>query len=547
MHAKPSRRQLWAMERESRRGARHGKLIPRRRWPRRLLVAANIFVAITLIAVGGAYAYVRFKLDSIHTVAAPDLTAQGNQTGTNKPATTAGGGAPENILLIGNQSRAGLTTPADIRQFGNPQLLSGSLSDVIMILHLDPKTKQASILSIPRDLFSHMPAGSPVLSWEKIDAALNDGVNGPDNLVKAIQQDFGIPINHFVEINFDGFENTVNALGGLRMYFPEKLFDLESQLNVTTTGCLQINGAQALALVRSRHLQYDPPGYNGPVSTWPYDPESDLARIVRDHEFVRVLLSTAISKGLTNPIRLNSFISAVINQVTMDPGLKNQLISLAETYGHLNPNSIPETTLPVTTYNGYFYRGATMGDIDFPVQPNDYQTIAKWDPTALPTPVTPTTVNVLNIVGSYNLASTTAASLQADGFNIGTVANGTVPANPSETVIEYPTGGLAQAVSVLYKLSGAIALKPDPSLPPGTVTVEAGTNFAVAPSATSKAASSAASTVSTSTPASSATVAPSTTNPPTVGNQTPSSSADNLTPYDPRPCPPGAPVKTLGG
>lgn len=534
MHAKPSRRQRKAAERQARSRTGEAQLIPTRRWPRRLLVAANIFVAITLIAVGGAYAYVRYRIDSIHTVAAPDLTAQGNQTGTNQPSSKSAGGAPENILLIGNQSRAGLNTPADIQQFGNPQLLSGSLSDVIMVLHLDPKTKKASILSIPRDLFSHMPTGSPVLPWEKIDAALNDGVNGPDNLVKAIQQDFGIPINHFVEINFSGFENTVNALGGLTMYFPEKLYDLQSQLNITTTGCLAINGAQALALVRSRHLQYDPPGNNGPVSTWPYDPESDLARIVRDHEFVRVLLSTAISKGLTNPITLNAFIGAVINQVSMDPGLKNQLISLAETYGHINPGSIPETTLPVTTYNNYYYNGASMGDVDFPVQPNDYQTIAKWDSGALPAPVAPTSVNVVNIVGSYNLAGITAKALAADGFNIGTVSNGAVPANPSETLIQYPAGGLAQAVSVLQKLSGAVALEPDPALAAGTITVDAGTNFAVSPPPVS-------STTATTPPSFT------TTNPPTVGNQAPSSSADNLTPYDPRPCPPGSPVKSLAG
>ncbi len=504
---------------------------------------ANIFVAITLIAVGGAYAYVRYRIDSIHTVAAPDLTSQGNHTGTNQQAASASAGAPENILLIGNQSRAGLNTPADIQQFGNPQLLSGSLSDVIMVLHLDPKTKQASILSIPRDLFSHMPTGSPVLSWEKIDAALNDGVKGPDNLVKAIQQDFGIPINHFVEINFSGFENTVNALGGLTMDFPQKLYDLQSQLNITSTGCISINGAQALALVRSRHLQYDPPGYNGPVSTWPYDPESDLARIVRDHEFVRVLLSTAISKGLTNPLTLNRFIGAVINQVTMDPGLKNQLISLAETYGHINPGAIPETTLPVTTFNNYYFRGASMGDVDFPVQPNDYQTIAKWDSGALPTPVTPTAVNVLNIVGSYNLASVTAKALAADGFTIGTVANGPIPANPAETVIQYPTGGLAQAMSVLSKLSGAVVMEPDPALPAGTITVKAGTNFSVVSASQNSPAATTATTANTGSIPSSST----TTRPPTVGNQAPSSSVDNLTPYDPRPCAPGSPVKTLAG
>ena len=216
--------------RHSRSRDRHRRLIPRSRWPRRLLIAANIVVALCLVAAGGAYGYVRYRIDSIHTQAASNLTTQSGGGGGG-----GGGGSPENIMLIGNQTRAGLSA-GQAAQFGNPQQLSGSLSDVLMILHLDPAKRTASLLSIPRDLFAPMPAGSPVGKWQKIDAALNDGTNGPNNLIRAVQEDFGIPINHYVELEFNGFANTVNALGGISMDFPEPLWDAYSQLWVPQTG-----------------------------------------------------------------------------------------------------------------------------------------------------------------------------------------------------------------------------------------------------------------------------------------------------------------------
>ena len=334
-----------------RRGMVPRKYIPRRRWPRRVLVTANVLAALVIIAVGSVFGYARWRLDSIHTVAAPHLTPIQPVSGP-RPHGTPAGPAPENILLIGNETRAGLNP--NETQFGNPALLSGALSDVIMILHLDPATHTASILSIPRDLFVPMPPGSPVGSYQKIDAALNDGTKGPDNLIQAITDDLGIPINHYVEVNFDGFQATVNALGGINVDFPEPVYDAESLLNIGTPGCVHLNGSQALALVRSRHLQYDPPGVSPyDKSAWPYDPESDLARIVRDHTFLRVLVSTAESRGLSNPLTANALIGAVINQITIDPGLKNQLFSLMSRYHNLNPAGAPETTLPVTTVNNY--------------------------------------------------------------------------------------------------------------------------------------------------------------------------------------------------
>jgi LCP family protein required for cell wall assembly len=497
---------------------------PIRRWPRRILLGVNLGVALCLITAGVIYGYARYRLDSIRTAAAPAETPTGKVTAAGLP--------PENILLIGNQSRAGLTNP----QFGNPQLLSGSLSDVIMILHLDPAKDRASILSIPRDLFASMPKGNVSGPYEKIDAALNNGANGPNDLIAAIHQDFGIPINHYVEVNFTGFEKTVDALGGIRMDFPERLFDGYSLLDINHTGCQLVSGAQALALVRSRHLQYDPPGVNpnAPIINsgglvkegWPFDPESDLARIVRDHTFLRVLISTAEHEGLGNIVKLNNFLGAVINQITIDPGLKSQLIPLALHYRNLSAAAVPETTLPVTVVPSYTYGGAVLGDVDFPVQPADDKVIAAWDHGSLPTPVRPQRVEVYNAVGTTNLAADTGSALRRDGLPVTTEANAPIEASTSVTLVRYHPGQVAQGYDVLREFSGAVELQSDPSVPAGTVAVDVGSTEAVAGSVSTAASASSASTTPKATPSTA----------PTPGGQPASSAQDHLTPYDPRPC-----------
>ena len=160
----PPERQI--IREHTRRRARPEPHIPHRRWPRRVLVAANVPVAACLLSAGAVYGYVRYRIDSIRTVAAPHLTKTGPGA-----RDSVGGLEPENILLIGNETRSGLTNPGEIAQLGSPQTYSGSLSDVIMILHLDPAKNTASILSIPRDLFLPMPPGNPVGPYQKIDAA----------------------------------------------------------------------------------------------------------------------------------------------------------------------------------------------------------------------------------------------------------------------------------------------------------------------------------------------------------------------------------------
>lgn len=484
------------------------------------------------------YAYVQSKVSSIKTEAAPHLT----KSAAGNPADRSAKLAPENILLIGNQTRAGLGT----RIYGSPTDLAGSLSDVIMVLHLDPSKESASILSIPRDLFIPQPPGSPVGPYQKIDAALNDGAKGADNLIQAITTDLGIPINHFVELNFNGFQGTVNALGGINMNFPEPVYDGYSGLNIKTPGCQHLNGFEALALVRARHLQYDPPGVSpNDHSAWPYDPESDLSRIVRDHAFLRELVSTAMAQGVTNPFKANGFIDGIINQIVVDPGFRNQLVTLATHYRHLNPNTAPETTLPVNQVgnaSGYSYAGAAIGDVEFANQPLDNQVIAAWDADALPAPVTPMAVEVENKTNSSTSGEVTAAGLRAAGLPVTTVTTGDVASSTSPTWVDYGPGQLPDGLAVLNQLQGSAMLRPVPTIPPGTVKVELGSAVSVVSAATS--------VPSTTSPGSSSATSGSTSSPPatsapgTVRNlgggsaldPTPSASADKLTVWDPRPC-----------
>lgn len=527
------------------RGPKHRRRrgAPYRRWPRRLLIVVNVVVAVFVATAGSVYGYYRYTLASIHTQPAHSLTANGD--GGSSPKYD--GLPPENILLIGNQSRIGTTNPA----YGGSSE-NASLADVMMILHLDPRTRQASLLSIPRDLFAPMPAGSPVGDWSKLNGALNDGNQGPNNLIAAIQQDFGIPINHFVEIDFSGFLKTVNALGGIRMYFPERLYDGTSDLGIYHTGCQLIRGPQALALVRSRHLQYDPPGVSPSYPpAWPSDPESDLSRIVRDHVFLKVLITTAERKGLSDPFTAANFINALIDQVTIDPALKAQLLTLVKVYGHLAPSSLKETTIPVDAggaLNGYVYGGYDYGDVLFPRDPADMAAIEKWDPGVYADAVAPKRVVVADATGTGS-AGTIADGLRRAGVSVAGTSTAPVQASFSETLVQYHPGQVAMALDVEKHLAGAVMLRSSGGVRSGTVEIVLGGLVSVTGAHASGSSPSSTGSTSTTAPASGAsgsgasgtsptTKAPTTTTTtvPAPSGTTGTPSADKLAPWDPRPC-----------
>ena len=263
---------------------------------------------LVLIA-GAAAGYGWYLNHEIHRIDLRNLTSapvKGADAGT------------ENILMIGSTDRCALKVQNAAYGLCS-QGVNGVNSDVVMILHLNPANNSLSILSIPRDLFVPNARSDGA---NKIDAAL---YQGPDQLIDAIEEDFGIPIQHFVELNFDSFINVVQALGGIKMYFPEPVFDAYSGLNIQTTGCIALNGTQALQVVRARHLQYKGPGVTTTdPNYWPQEAQSDIARIRRDHEFLRVLAAAVKAKGLSNPITDEQLVAGVAGQLDGRLGLLGQ-------------------------------------------------------------------------------------------------------------------------------------------------------------------------------------------------------------------------------
>ncbi len=501
-------------------------------------------LALVVVLIAGATAgYAWYLNHEIHRIDLKNLTsapAKGDDAGT------------ENILMIGSTSRCALKVQNPAYGLCS-QGVNGVNSDVVMILHLNPATSTLSILSIPRDLFVPNARSDGA---NKIDAAL---YQGPDQLIAAIEEDYGISIQHFVELNFDSFINVVNALGGIKMYFPEPVYDAYSGLNIQTTGCLSLNGTQALQVVRARHVQYKGPGVtSSEPNYWPQETQSDIARIRRDHEFLRVLASAVKAKGLSNPITDQQLVAGVVGQLTVDQGFSaGQMINLVLGYHNVDVNSAPQLTLPVAVdqFGSYTYQGGSYGDIEFPAEPQDHNAVDEflglkssnedtYSGGTLP-PASSVTVSVLNGSGASNQASDTAQSLQALGFHIGAVGDSPPVGREAETVVYYAAktpADLAAAQTVANSMSGAVIMAMDPTqVRPGSeVTVVTGTNFIVhtpaAPAAPAAPAGAGAAASSTTT---------SSTTPASVGNtgnsgafQAPTPTVQTLAPWDPRSCTP---------
>jgi LCP family protein required for cell wall assembly len=481
---------------------------------RTIVVLASVLV-IAVVAVVG---YNWHVFNEIHTVSVKGLSgpSKGAESGT------------QNILLVGSTNRCDLPKSDPLYQ-DCLQGHTGINSDVVMILHLVPATRQVSILSIPRDTF--IP-NARTEGANKIDAAL---VEGPTQLVAAIEDDFGIPIQHYVELNFASFANVVQAIGGLHMYFPEPVFDAQVGLDIASPGCVYLNGGEALKLVRSRELQYKGPGVTTNVpSRWTREAQSDLARISRDHEFLRVLASAVAHEGLGNPLTDEKLVASVAPQMEMDPALKGQLLGLAGTFHAVNPNTVAELTLPVSTTDtavpvDYIYKGLNYQEVVYPSLVADEGAIDQFlgvkpdvdtmTGRPLPSPGS-VTVSVLNGTGATDQAADTGRALGALGFMIGTLGDTAPVGTPSETLVTYrSSANEAAAEAVTRNLSGLVVLARGATTGGSDVTVTTGTDFAVkAPPVAS------GTTTTTVTTSSSSSLAP------------PSPSVSPLPAWDPRAC-----------
>jgi LCP family protein required for cell wall assembly len=335
------------------------------RWSRgkKTVVALLGMIVLLVAAAGGGYAYLWYRYDQINKVhISAEVTAQS--------------GAPFTILVIGSDSRVG-ESAASAQAFGSASEVTGQRSDVVQLWRVTPSTKQIQVLSIPRDTVVTMlpPDNEQFGTYNRINSSYNSGAN---QLVKTITANFGIPINHVVQVDFSGFQDAVNALGGIYLDFPYPAKDSYSGLDITTPGCQLLNGTQALAVARARHYEYDANGY------WQYDPTSDFGRIQRQDVFIKAMMSAAKSK--VNPLTVNAFIGSLHEGITIDDGFGiNQLIGLALTYRSFDPTDLATQTLPTQAANGF----GDLGDVLTVDQPAAQQMLVDIFGSSLVAPTNP--------------------------------------------------------------------------------------------------------------------------------------------------------------
>lgn len=230
--------------------------------------------------------------------------------------------APEYILILGSDARPGQTR---------------ARSDTILIARVDATSKSVTMLSIPRD--SRVAIKGHGL--DKITHA--NAFGGPALATKTVKAFTGLPINHYVEINFAGFGTIVDAMGGVVINVDRAINDSNGSVagvsNVTTIskGVQTLNSAQAMTFVRSRAFA-----------------DGDFTRIKHQQQFLKALATQALQSK--NLIRLPAIISSAADNIETDMSVP-QIVSFANEFRGLSGDSIRSYTVPGKTarINGVSY------------------------------------------------------------------------------------------------------------------------------------------------------------------------------------------------
>jgi LCP family protein required for cell wall assembly len=407
------------------RGRDPGRTEGARRRRRRLLPLLG--VALVVILVGGL----------VGTVAgyryADRLVGKGHRKVNG--LTSVADGKPTNILLVGSDSRSGLSR-RELSRIGTIQV-PGQRTDTIILLHLSPRRSKAVMVSLPRDLRATVQGHT-----NKINAAF--ALGGPDLLVKTVEQATGLPINHYAEVDFAGFLKVVDAVGGVRLCnrTGHRLDDAYANLHMPP-GCQQMNGTQALAYVRARHV------------------DSDFGRIGRQQEFLRAVMAKVAAKGnLVNLPKLTHIAEISSDHLTTDETLKTgEAIGLARRLGRLDPASVDMRVYPSVAAPPRCAGCAAFVD-PLPEAAVLMKALAadaaELPPIGLPdgkgVSLRDVRVTVLNGGGVQGAASRAAASLQGLGVRVAGTGNAPAKTGAAST-LTYPVA-LEQQARLLGSLLG---------------------------------------------------------------------------------------------
>jgi LCP family protein required for cell wall assembly len=367
-------------------------------------------------------------------------------------------GGSQNILLVGNDTRAG-ATPAELKALHTGSDLTTVNADTMMVLHVPSDGSRPTLISFPRDSWVSIPGHG----MNKINAAYPIGYNtakeaheseraaesaGLLMAIKTIHALTGLHIDHYMQVSLLGFYRISNAIGGVTVC-------LNHAQNATTdrdqygsgysginlpAGVSVIKGAQALAFVRQRHGL----------------PHGDLDRIKRQQYFLAAAFDKIESAGiLLNPLKLHKLLKAIGSSLLIDPHL--DLVSLAQQFMNLSSGKITFTTIPNNGPQTIYPDGVmtSIVGVNTAAMPDFVKHLDGAGPTlknvkaAAPAAVT---VDVYNGTTTARLAARNADKLRGYGFRVNAV-DSTDPA--TQTEIEYPAGADTKAKALLAYVPGA--------------------------------------------------------------------------------------------
>lgn len=214
----------------------------------------------------------------------------------------------------------------------------GERSDTIMVLRVDPTINDVAVLSFPRDLWVNI-AGTT--RQARINSAFDS--KDPNRLIRTIDDNFGVPIDHYVNVNLCAFKEIVDSVGGVKIPFSYRTKDEKVGFREVGPGCVELRGSQALAYVRSRTgYRY----YDEAKQKWLSDPTGDIGRINRQQDFLRRSMQRALDRGTTNPATANALLNVALNRVITDDRLTpRDLLSLAQAMRNLDTSGVSSYTV----------------------------------------------------------------------------------------------------------------------------------------------------------------------------------------------------------
>jgi LCP family protein required for cell wall assembly len=368
-----------------------------RRWPKVLRLVGLILVAIVFMGAGAGWGWLQKTAGALQANA--PLVVRDVQS----VLTRSKEGQPVNILLIGSDRRT------DARDAGDK-----GRSDTMLLVRMDPQARTISMLSVPRDLWVDIPGNG----MQRVNVAYTLG--GPKLTVQMFKQLTGLPITHFIDINFLGFANIVDKLGGIYVDVDRRYYNKNIGTAATAysnidlqPGYQLLKGRQALSFCRFRH-----------------DATGDFNRMVRQqiflHEVERQAKRWNSITGL--PGLIQAFTKNSISDITFGSPLDNgtnTLFGLAKTALGLNTSQVYQahiTGIPVVI---------GKADVLQPDPTEIRQAVSDFtDPKQAPLrhradkiAIHNFPVRVLNGSGKAGLAEQVATALRAEGYQAQAAGN----------------------------------------------------------------------------------------------------------------------------